>query len=83
LVPFLGKHKSKDLVKFEIGHFKNVQKMSRGLKLFLKKHEKSQSKHNGKVPSKIKTKLLPTGKNKKCGEKDLGTFSLPLLWNQW
>jgi hypothetical protein len=82
-IPFLGKVKSKDLVKFRIGHFKNVQKMSRGLKLFYKKHEKSKGKHNGKVPIKLGSMLLSTGKKKKCLKKDLGTFSLPLLWNQW
>jgi hypothetical protein len=27
--------------------------MSRGLKLFLEKHEKSKVKHNGKVPLKL------------------------------
>ena len=44
---------SKDLVKFGIGHFINVQKMSRGPNLFYKKHEKSKVKHNGKVPLKL------------------------------
>jgi hypothetical protein len=81
LVPFLGKHKTKDPVKFGIGHFINVQKMSRGPKLFLEKHEISKVKHNCKVPMKLVIMLLPTGKNKKGGKKDLGTFSLPLLWN--
>ena len=75
--------KTKDPVKFGIGHFINVRKMSRGLKLFLKKHENSKVKHNGKVPIKLGKMLLPTGKNKMDGKKDLGTFSLPLLWNQW
>jgi len=55
--------------------------MSRGLKLFLKKHEKSKVKHNGKVPLKLGKMLLPTGKKKMDEKKDLGTFSLPLLWN--
>jgi len=81
LVPFLGKVKTKDPVKFGIGHFINVQKMSRGPKLFLKKHEKPKVKHNGKVPLKLGKMLLPTGKKKMDGKKDLGTFSLPLLWN--
>jgi hypothetical protein len=53
--------KTKDPVKFGIGHFINVQKMSRGPKLFLKKHEKSKVKHNGKVPLKLGKMLLPTG----------------------
>jgi hypothetical protein len=75
--------KTKDPVKFKIGHFINVRKMSRGLKLFLEKHEHSKVKHNGKVPIKLGKMLLPTGKKKKGVEKDLGTFSLPLLWNQW
>jgi len=55
--------------------------MSRGPKLFLKKHEKPKVKHNGKVPLKLGKMLLPTGKKKMDGKKDLGTFSLPLLWN--
>ena len=55
--------------------------MSRGPKLFYKKHEKSKVKHNGKVPLKLGKMLLPTGKKKMDGKKDLGTFSLPLLWN--
>ena len=55
--------------------------MSRGPKLFLEKHEISKVKHNCKVPMKLVIMLLPTGKNKKGGKKDLGTFSLPLLWN--
>ena len=47
--------------------------MSRGIKLFLKKHEKSQSKHNSKVPLKIKTMLLPTRKCDKISDvKSLG-----------
>ena len=73
--------KTKDPVKFKIGHFINVQKMSRGLKLFLEKHENSKVKHNGKVPLKLGKMLLPTGKKKMDEKKDLGTFSLPLLWN--
>jgi hypothetical protein len=55
--------------------------MSRGLNLFLEKHENSMVKHNGKVPIMLGIMLLPTGKNKKGLKKDLGTFSLPLLWN--
>ena len=55
--------------------------MSRGLKLFYKKHENSKVKHNGKVQMKLGKMLLPTGKKKMDGKKDLGTFSLPLLWN--
>jgi hypothetical protein len=35
--------------------------MSRGLKLFLEKHENSKVKHNGKVPLKLGKMLLPTG----------------------
>jgi len=35
--------------------------MSRGPKLFLKKHEKSKVKHNGKVSLKLGKMLLPTG----------------------
>jgi hypothetical protein len=62
----LGKYKSKDPIKFGIGHFINVRKMSRGLKMFLRKHEKSQSNHNGKVLEKLGKKLLSTGKKKKA-----------------
>ena len=40
--------------------------MSRGLKMFLRKHEKSQSNHNGKVLEKLGKKLLSTGKKKKA-----------------
>ena len=35
--------------------------MSRGLKMFLRKREKSQSNHNGKVLEKLGQKLLSTG----------------------
>jgi hypothetical protein len=41
--------------------FYKCPKMSRGLKLFLKKHEISKVKHNGKVPLKFGNVLLPTG----------------------
>ena len=51
--------------------------------MFYKKHEKIQSKHNGKNPIKLGSKLLPTEKKENSLKKDLGTFSLPLLWNQW
>ena len=47
--------------------------MSRGLKLFYKKHEKSKIKHNGKVPLKLGKMLLPTGKCDKISDvKSLG-----------